>query len=81
VTAIGKNAFKGCTSWTSLTIGKNVTEIGKNAFRDCKNLKSITVKGKKPITVGSNAFKNVYKKVVVKGVETLKGLPKTAVYK
>ena len=32
VTSIGRLAFYGCTSLTSLTIGKNVTKIGEKAF-------------------------------------------------
>ena len=36
VTKIGEDAFKGCTSLTSVVIPSSVTEIGENAFSDCK---------------------------------------------
>lgn len=39
VTAIGENAFKGCSNVTSVNIPSTVTEIKKNAFSGCTNLK------------------------------------------
>ena len=60
--------FAGCTSLTSITIGKNVKKIGKNAFTGCKKLKSIIIKTKKLTTktVKKGAFNGISKKVVVK---------------
>ena len=38
VTAIGDEAFYGCTSLTGVTIPDSVTSIGKYAFSGCKSL-------------------------------------------
>jgi hypothetical protein len=43
VTSIGANAFRFCTSLTSITIGNGVTSIGLEAFRNCTSLTSITI--------------------------------------
>ena len=43
ITAIGKNAFFGCTSLTSVTTANSVTKIGENAFSQCTSLASITI--------------------------------------
>ena len=66
VTAISKAAFKGMAALKSVTIGKNVKSVGKHAFYGCSKLKTITIKTKKLSSVGSNAFKGVYKKATVK---------------
>ena len=68
VTSIGKDAFKGCTKMTSVTIGKNVTKIGTKAFYGCKKLKNITIKTTKlkSSTAGKNAFKGTPKSAKVK---------------
>ena len=66
VTAIGDNAFRNSTKAKDAVIGKYVTKIGKNAFYNCKNLKKITVKSTQIKSVGSNAFKGIYKTAVIK---------------
>ena len=43
VTAIGDNAFYGCTDLTSVTIGSGMTSIGKKAFQNCSGLTSVTL--------------------------------------
>ena len=49
-----------------MTIGANVTKIGKKAFYKDTKLKSIVVKTKKLKSVGSQAFKGIYKKAKIK---------------
>ena len=43
VKAIGDDAFSGCSSLTSVTIGKSVKSIGKLAFFGCSALTSLTI--------------------------------------
>ena len=43
VSVIGKYAFYGCSSLSSISIPNSVTSIGKDAFGDCSYLSSITI--------------------------------------
>ena len=54
VTTIGKSAFKGYTSLSSITIPNSVTTIGDGAFYGCSNLKKVTSEISTPFDV--NAF-------------------------
>jgi hypothetical protein len=55
VTAIGSQAFQGCSRLASLTIGNNVTSIGSGAFQDCIKLGSVVFPNK-VTEIGYRAF-------------------------
>ena len=55
VTAIGGDAFLGCSSLTSVTIGDSVTAIGSFAFHGCSSLTSVTIPDS-VTAIGADAF-------------------------
>lgn len=68
VTSIGDRAFYGCTALKKITIPSKVSKIGKKAFYGCKKLKNVNIKTGKLTSksVGSQAFKKIHGKAVVK---------------
>ena len=56
VTSIGKNAFRGYSPATSITIGKNVTAIGDNAFKNCNNLELLKCPSRVLTSLGEGAL-------------------------
>ncbi len=78
VTGISDEALYEDGKVTSVTIGKNVKNIGSKAFYACKKLKKIIVQTTKLTakTLGSNAFKGIYKKAVFQCPASKKALYK-----
>ena len=55
LTYIGDEAFRDCSSLTSVTIPKGVTSIGEDAFLDCSALTSVTIPNS-VTSIGGSAF-------------------------
>ena len=54
VTSIDYEAFKSCSSLTSVTLGENVTSIDKNAFNGCSFLQNVTCLATNPPAIVDN---------------------------
>ena len=52
---LGRSAFEGCSSLTSLTIPSSVTSIGEFAFKGCSGLTSLTIPSG-VTSIGESAF-------------------------
>ena len=52
---LGRSAFSGCSSLTSLTIPSGVTSIGHSAFEGCSSLTSLTIPSS-VTSIGYSAF-------------------------
>jgi len=65
VTSIGNYAFKGCASLSSIAIPNGITAIGKEAFMNCTGLTSITNLPITPPNLGTNAFQNVSRDILL----------------
>lgn len=55
VTAVGKNAFQGCTNLKSATLSASLTSIGDAAFYQCGALETLTLPDGLT-SIGKNAF-------------------------
>ena len=61
VTAIGEQAFFGCTELTDVTIPATITSIGEQAFYGCTSLQKMRIETENPPTAPDNAFEKMYK--------------------
>ena len=76
VTQIKNNAFRDCSSLTSVVIPESITTIGEGAFRNCSSLTSVVIpEGVTTIGVGAFYGCSSLKSVVIpEGVTTIEGV-------
>lgn len=67
VQTIGPQAFKGCTSLTTIQLPSSVTTIGNNAFEDTGAIAQINLDNIK--IIGNSSFKNAFSKLPPNTVE------------
>ena len=75
VTEIGKAAFYGCSSLTSISIPESVTKIGWGAFSGCPNLTSIIVSKENKVydsREDCNAIIHTESNTLIRGCENTK---------
>ncbi len=75
VTSIGYDAFRGCSSLTTVTIQDGVTSIGNSAFYGCSSLTSVTIPSS-VTSIGYDAFRGCSSLTTVtipKGVTSIGG--------
>ena len=66
VTSIASKACLNNKNLKRVTIGASVTRIGTKAFQGCRKLKTVNLKSSQVKKTGLSAFKNIYKKAVIK---------------
>ena len=71
VTAIGTDAFYGCTRLKNVTLPASLTQIGDMAFEMCENLTEITVPDN-VVSIGDDAFRGCTQLETVSLPESLK---------
>lgn len=65
VTAVGADAFRGCSRLRRVKLGIYIRIIKKNAFRSCRRLKKLTVCSLRLRHIGKNALKGISPKAVI----------------
>ena len=65
VTAIGDDAFRGCTGLTKVTIPNTVTSIGHTAFSGCTSLQTIECLAATPPSLFSDSFSSYSAMLIV----------------